>query len=201
MSQDNVSEPTLDLLESRLRRIGFALTGEGDATDLSQDARPAAARLRTLERQLDNLTAKSQTAAQVLALHHEHPSVFHADTSSRHQLAPASLASVVLAHAQSYQRLSQQSSALSNLSVPDPTSLVPLVNLQARIDKVAVKHSEMTQQAAALRTRSAQLLELWYQSGVLGMSERWTHWEECLRDVEILVRRMEAARKREIDAV
>ena len=32
---------------------------------------------------------------------------------------------------------------------------------------------------------------------VVGMSERWAEWEERVRDVEILVRRMEAAKKRD----
>lgn len=199
MTEIDISHQTLDLLESRLRRVTFALTG-GTVEDIDQDPRStAASRLRILETKLTNLASKSSTASQTLDLYHQNPSIFNADSlaSAPQDLPPSALASLVLAHAQSYQRMRTQLSSLENVTIQEPAALVPLVDLQPQIEQVAAKQTQLALQVASLRARSAKLLETWYTQGVLNMSEHWADWEERLRDVEILTRRMEAAKKRE----
>ena len=59
------------------------------------------------------------------------------------------------------------------------------------------RSKEQAKEFAELRARSAKVVEQWYENGVLDMGEKWADWEERLRDCEILVRRNEAAKKRE----
>ena len=59
------------------------------------------------------------------------------------------------------------------------------------------KQEQQAEELAELRARSAVVVEKWYSEGVLKMGERWADWEERLREGEILIRRREAAKKRE----
>lgn len=201
LNADTVTQETVHHLEIRLRRIQYVLTGDSESrVDLGSDSRDTiAARLRTLDRNLTSLTTKSTTAAQVLKLQRDHASVFHPalNENSTDGLPSAALASIVLAHAQSYELMHKQLGIVSDLALPSPAALVPLVELQTRIDSTEARQNQLSLQVASLRSRSASLLESWYTSGVLDMSEQWTDWEERLRDIEILVRRLEAAKKRE----
>jgi hypothetical protein len=86
---------------------------------------------------------------------------------------------------------------LQDFTVPDPSSATKLIELQPRIDQARVKQVAQAQQFAELRARSAKAVETWYEGGLLGMDEQWADWEERLRDAEILIRRREAAKKRE----
>ena len=45
---------------------------------------------------------------------------------------------------------------------------------------------------AELRTRSARVIQRWYEVGVLGESECWSEWEGRVVEVEKRVRREEA---------
>lgn len=44
---------------------------------------------------------------------------------------------------------------------------------------------------AELRTRSARVIQRWYEVGVLGESECWSEWEGRVVEVEKRVRRAE----------
>lgn len=80
--------------------------------------------------------------------------------------------------------------------MPDPAALTPLVDIVPRIEKARVKQDKQAAELAELRARSARAVEEWYTGGVLGMGERWTEWEERVKEAEILVRRKEAYKKR-----
>ncbi|KAK3719980.1 hypothetical protein LTR37_004103 [Vermiconidia calcicola] len=194
---------TLSLLEERIRRVKYVINGHNDwDTEWppeAQDGGSATSRLRALERSLQSLAAKSPTVTEVLALQRKYPELLHTSSTSDvpTSLSTASLASLILAHSQLYQTVSARLSQLQNISVPDPSSAAKLIELQPRIEKVRVKQETQSKEISELRARSAKVVEMWYQGGVLGMGEQWAEWEERLRDAEILVRRREAARKRE----
>ena len=198
---------TLLLLEERLTRVDYALYGRKNDEDEDEDEQEAtaqhtgsaAARLRNLERALQSLAAKSPTVTDVLTLQTRHSHLFHPIISSSvpSALQPASLASLILAHSQLYHSLSTRLSQLQDTSIPDPSATANLVELRPRIEKAQVKQRAQAQELADLRARSAKVVETWYEDGILGMGDRWAEWEERLRDAEILVRRREAARKRE----
>ena len=205
-SQETAAQ-TLLLLEERLRRVDYALYGRKNDEDEDEDEQEAkarhtgsaAARLRNLERALQSLAAKSSTVTDILTLQNRHSDLFRPTISSSvpSALQPASLASLILAHSQLYHSLSTCLSQLQDTSIPDPSAIANLVELRPRIEKAQVKQRAQAQELADLRARSAKMVETWYEDGVLGMGDRWAEWEERLRDAEILVRRKEAARKRE----
>ena len=198
-SQQAAAE-TLSLLEDRLNRVNYILNGDSEEAVQQQPAskHPASAsvRLRTLERNLQSLASSSPAVADVLALQKKHPEFFNPD-SSPESLPAASLASLILAHSQLYQSVATHLSKLQDLSVPDPGAATKLIELHPRIQKAREKQTAQAEEFAELRARSAQVVEKWYEGGVLGMGEQWAEWEERLRDAEILVRRREAAKRRE----
>jgi hypothetical protein len=197
---------SLDSLEARLQRISYAINGDQDedasTTPRSADG-TAASRLQKLETQMQTLASKSSTADMVLKLQSQHPNLFNQTNSAEqpNTLPLPSQASLVLSHAQLYSRISGQLQSLQETNVPDPTSASKLRELQPRIDKAAARQEQQAAELAELRSRSAAAVERWYETGVLGMAERWAEWEERMRDVEIVVRRLEAVKKREEELV
>lgn len=205
--QDPASAPSLDLLEARLQRINYALNGDNETEDASTTHRPAdstaALRLRNLERQMQLIASRSSAAEEVLNLQSKHPEIFDrtTDANQPNTLSLGPQAALVLSHAQLYSRISGQLQSLNDTSIPDPTSASKLRDLQPRIAKAAARQERQAIELADLRSRSAAAVEQWYETGVLGMAERWAEWEERMRDVEIVVRRLEAMKKREEEVV
>lgn len=204
-SSKETAATSLLLLEERLRRIDYVLHGnkerdKDETTPKPQHSGSASARLRQLEHKLHSLATKSPIIPEILALQKQHPTVFHPDSSSVPESLPlASLATLPLAHEKLYHSLSTQLQQLqdSSRNIPDPVVAAKLVELRPRIEKLATKQEQQMGELAELRARSAKVVETWYEGGVLEMGERWAEWEERLRDAEILVRRREAAKKRE----
>lgn len=202
VSKETAAE-TLSLLEERLQRVDYVLNGNtnGDAEDSTATAaKPSAtARLRALERTLQAIAAKSTTVSDILFLQHKHPELFHTSPLSdvRDTLPPSSLPALVLAHSQLYHSVSARLPQVQDASMPDPSVAAKLIELRPHIEQLQSKQDAQATEFAKLRTRSAQAVEAWYEGGVLNMGERWAEWEERLRDAEIVVRRREAAKKRE----
>jgi len=191
---------TLQLLEERLARIEFVVNGDSQETTKSQSQASANTRLRNLERALRSLSAKSYAVCDILELHRNHPEIFHpADSSAAPSaLPPASLAQLILAHENLYKTSASQLSTLNDSrSIPDPVALTSLISMQPRIQKLEAKQREQAKEFAELRARSAKVVENWYENGVLDMGDKWADWEERLKEVEILVRRQEAAKRRD----
>jgi hypothetical protein len=198
---------SLDSLEARLQRISYALAGDQEIEDAPTTPRSgdgtAASSLRKLETQMQTLASRSSTVDQVLKLQANHPNLFSQDNGAEqpNTLALPSQAALVLSHAQLYSSISGQLQSLQETDVPDPTSASKLRELQPRIDKAAARQEQQATELAELRSRSAAAVEKWYETGVLGMAERWAEWEERMRDVEIVVRRLEAVKKRDEELV
>jgi hypothetical protein len=198
---------SLDSLEARLHRISYALNGDQDieeaSTTPSLENGTAASRLRNLERQMQTLASKSSVVDQVLKLQSKHPEIFTGANGAEqpNTLPLPSQAALVLSHAKLYSTISGQLQSLQESSVPKSTSASKLRDLQPRIDKAAARQEQQAIELAELRSRSAAAVEKWYETGVLGMAERWAEWEERMRDVEIVVRRMEAVKKRDEELV
>lgn len=202
MASKETAADTLALLEERLRRVDYVLNGDEqarDTTEPSPSSGSATARLRRLENMLQQLVARSPSAADVLALRKAHPSIFdHTSTDAPSTLPPAAqLAALVLAHAHLYTSVSVNLTQLQDTHLPDAAALVKLVDLQPRMDKARAKQDLQAKEFAELRARSAKAVEKWYEDGVLGMGDTWAGWEERVRDAEIVVRRREAAKRRE----
>ncbi|GAB1741706.1 hypothetical protein NU219Hw_g7119t1 [Hortaea werneckii] len=206
MSQRTAAD-TLALLEERIRRIDHLLHGHttlnSSLHENDQDSPPssATARLRKLERSLASLLDRSPAAHQAIALQKSHPHLFSSTSTTSTDLPTSTLATLVLAHSHLYTNLSTQLTQLQTTPLPDSTPLTHLIDLQSRINKLQTKQHEQAQELADLRSRSALAVEKWYTGGVMAMGEQWADWEERVREVEILVRRREATRRREEEGV
>lgn len=206
-SQDTAAQ-TLSMLEERLQYVDYLVNGDGKTAEAQRRASratptstgSATARLRNLERALKALAAKSYAVADLLQLHKQHPDLFHPTDAQTlpSTLPPAALAQLILAHEQLYKSSATQLTTLNeNNAIPDPAVMAKLVALQPRIDKAAAKQKEQLHEFHELRVRSMRIVEGWCEKGVLEMGGNWADWEEKLRECEILVRRHEAAKRRE----
>jgi len=65
---DQTATETIDLLEARLRRIEFAISGQVESTSSSSNAAPATQRLASLEHSLHQLASKSRVIQELLKL-------------------------------------------------------------------------------------------------------------------------------------
>jgi hypothetical protein len=55
------------------------------------------------------------------------------------------------------------------------------------------------QEMAGLRSRSASVIQQWYELGVLGGGECWTEWEGRVANAEKVVRREEMYRAKRME--
>ncbi|KAF2862119.1 hypothetical protein K470DRAFT_23760 [Piedraia hortae CBS 480.64] len=189
---------TIAQLEDRLRHVEYAV--HGNASDFQPSStQPAISRLRTLEKGLASLAAKHPSVALILELQKKHPSIFNPSPfPDSTDLAPAALAQLVLAH---YSLVASAAANLAQLesqsAVPDSQAFAKLVALSGRIADAMERQRRQMDEVSELRLRSARVVQKWYENGVLETGESWASWDERLKDVEIVVRRREAARRRD----
>lgn len=191
---------TLSMLEERLARINFLVNGDGIPTTASHGHGNASTRLRALEKSLKTLASRSPPVSDLLELQNQLPELFGPSStqSTPSTLPPEALAQLLLAHEQLFKKTATQLSTLNeNKEIPDASQLSKLIAMRPRMEKLEARQKEQAKEFAELRARSAKVVEQWFENGVLDMGEKWADWEERLRDCEILVRRNEAAKKRE----
>ena len=82
--------------------------------------------------------------------------------------------------------------------MPSAESSASLIALQPRLDQLSLRQDAQAYEVADLRSRSAAVIERWYELGVVGKSECWTEWEGRLVDVEKKTRRKELHRAEDI---
>jgi len=86
---------------------------------------------------------------------------------------------------------------LRELPVPDTSALASIPALHDRLVKVEATQHAQTSELQALRTRSATALSQWYQQAMLQDGKQWSEWESRLARIELLLRRKDAADRRE----
>ncbi|KAJ9612561.1 hypothetical protein H2200_004158 [Cladophialophora chaetospira] len=202
---------TLALLETRLHRLEFLLSGGSD-----DDGYPPAtttpgsgngtlrARLDALEASLAKLKRLTGTPGSVIRdvdrLSSAYPDLFgqtttSLDTSKAEDLS--TLASIVLAHAALYPETSSRLSSLQTLQVPPADQSSKLLSLMPKLEQLRQEDQRMQDEVRDLRERSARCLEWWVKVGVVGMDDVWENWEKRITDVERNVIRWEHRAKEE----
>ncbi|KAI9698559.1 MAG: hypothetical protein M1820_007449 [Bogoriella megaspora] len=197
---ENISLETLELLEARLQRLEYTITGNAHpAPRTLPHASTITTRLERLEKQLQNLATKSSSVAELLRLQAHDPTLFSPSTTNSppSSLSPSQLSALILSSAPLFSETTSRLTSLSDLPVPSTSSLASLITLQPRITKAARRQAEQQREIAELRARTASVLERWYEIGVLGVGEQWVGWQERLEKVERGVRRVEGVRARE----
>ena len=191
---------TLALLESRLHRLEFLLSGSADFNGIPEaTTRPVksddtiASRLKALEDDLTRLTANSTLVQDMLRLQARFPDLFgiSGPTTKQKSTDPSTEASVVLAQASSFPETASRLSSLQDLTIPRAEDSAKLVELQPRLEKTKEVQDRQLKQMAELRESSARIVERWVSEGVVGSGEAWAEVEARVRDVEKGVRRVE----------
>ncbi|KAJ5562667.1 hypothetical protein N7535_002887 [Penicillium sp. DV-2018c] len=205
LESDAVAGATIELLEARLRRLTYILTGNTDWNGVPiAPEKPASSdetvtrRLARLEKELEQLSRSIPAVRDVLQLHDRNHDLFQ--TTPPHEipegLTTQTLASIVMSYATAFPETASRLTSLNDLPVPDAQSSAALIELQPQIDRVAQMQSEQAAQISELRIRTARALQRWYDVGLVGSGECWAEWEGRLEDVEREVRRSEVIRQR-----
>lgn len=66
--------------------------------------------------------------------------------------------------------------------------------------KLELLQESQAKEIAELRSRSASVIQRWYELGVLGGGQCWTEWESRVANVEKVVRQEEMHRAKEIES-
>ncbi|KAK6532818.1 hypothetical protein TWF281_006992 [Arthrobotrys megalospora] len=198
---------TLSSLSHRLSRIEHALVGtpllnpQNTSTPLSLHAarinhrdHSIRARLSALEAALTRLANHSKPVHDLLSLHTLYPEIFIDILPSTQPPPPGGLtieekASIVLSSAPHIQGVTSQLVSLRDIAVPDVDTSIKLIELQPRIDKLAVMQEVQGKEMAELRRRSLHVLERWYEVGVEGINECFAEWDERVGRCDRVVRR------------
>lgn len=106
------------------------------------------------------------------------------------------LASIVLSYASAFPETASRLTSLNDLPIPDAEASASLVELQPRLDRLAQVQEEQAKEVSELRTRSARVLQRWYEIGLVGGGECWVDWEGRLEEVDREVRREEVVREK-----
>ncbi|EGX49353.1 hypothetical protein AOL_s00078g386 [Orbilia oligospora ATCC 24927] len=198
---------TLSSLSNRLSRIEHALVGtpllnpQNISTPLSLHAakinhrdHSIRARLSALEAALTRLANHSKPVHDLLSLHASYPEIF-IDILPSTQSPPSGgltieeKASIVLSAAPQVQGVTSQLVSLRDIAVPDVDVSIKLIELQPRVDKLAVMQEVQGREMAELRRRSLKVLERWYEVGVEGVNECFAEWDERVGKCDRVVRR------------
>ncbi|KAB8250772.1 hypothetical protein F9C07_6832 [Aspergillus flavus] len=205
LENEAVAGATIELLESRLRRLTYLLTGDANWTGIpTAPAKPASLdesvsrRLLSLERELERLSRNIPAVRDVLLLHDRFPDLFRPTPpqSLPESLTTQNLASIVLSYASAFPETASRLTSLNDLPIPDTQTSASLIQLQPRLDQLAQVQEEQAKQISKLRVRTARALQRWYEIALVGGGECWAEWEGRLEDVEREVKREEVVRER-----
>ncbi|KAJ5775612.1 Nuclear distribution protein RO10 [Penicillium nucicola] len=205
LESDAVAGATIELLEARLRRLTYLLTGVTDWTGVpTAPEKPASLdetvsrKLAHLEGELAKLSRKVPAVRDVLQLHDQTPDLFQTTPPAEipQGITTQTLSSIVLSYATAFPETASRLTSLNDLPIPDAESSAALIELQPQLDRLARTQAEQAATISELRVRSARVLQRWYEVGVVGNGECWAEWEGRLEDVEREVRRGEVFRER-----
>lgn len=205
---------TLSLLNVRLSRLEYLLKGYSAPTqDVSRNVSGVTAsstsdiptRLRDLETRLNSLKRldglPGNLVRMVDQLRRQYPEVLPLATRdasqdeavSTHELSTR--ASEVLSNSTLFTTTSAHLQTLQTLRIPSANLSANLINATPRLQKLKERQIKLDQEIAQLKSRSADVVEWWMQTGVLGMGELWDDWEDRVTVCERALRREERRRK------
>ncbi|KAL4964903.1 putative nuclear distribution protein RO10 [Aspergillus stella-maris] len=217
---------TLTLLETRLNRLTYLLTGDTSWSGVAEaPSKPrnidetVARRLEKLESDLERLRAREGVVGDLLGVYDRFPDLFKPSSSSLSQSsttqpnpedpdAPDSeiaepipsietQRSILLSLAPSINETSSRLSSLSETPLPSATLSTSLIAQIPRMSALSAKQDAQAKEIAELRVQTANLLRRYYEVSVLGAGEVWGEWEGRLEGVRRGVRRGEVRLERE----
>ncbi|KAJ5149251.1 hypothetical protein N7448_000829 [Penicillium atrosanguineum] len=205
LESEAVAGATIELLEARLRRLSYLLTGATEWTGVPTDPEKPTSheetvsrRVARLERELEKLSRNVPAVGDVIQLHDRFPDLFEPPPTHEvpEGLSTRTLSSIVLSYATAFPETASRLTSLNDLPVPDAQSSADLIELQPKLDSLAQTQAQQAETISELRVRTARVLQRWYEVGLVGGGECWAEWEGRLEDVEREVRRREVAKER-----
>ncbi|POS81198.1 nuclear distribution protein [Diaporthe helianthi] len=204
-SLDRTTLATISLLEARLLRIEQILHGSSSVSAARPAGDSAVESLANLERRFAALISRFRVYADILKLYRIHPSFFQSptpDDPAPSQLDTAALRATVLSFASSFpSTVSALTAVTSDTPVPDPKLSADLVALLPRMKGVEATQLAQEAEIGELRDRSERVVRKWYEERVVGYGSFIAEVEGRVEGVERKVRRAEALRDREAEAV
>ncbi|KAJ5191254.1 uncharacterized protein N7498_010239 [Penicillium cinerascens] len=205
LESEAMAGATIELLEARLRRLSYLLTGATEWTGIpTTPEKPASheetvsRRVARLERELEKLSRSVPAVRDVIQLHDRFPDLFQSPPARKipDGLSTRTLSSIVLSYATAFPETASRLTSLNDLPVPDAQSSAALIELQPKLDRLAQTQAQQAESISELRVRTARVLQRWYEVGLVGSGECWAEWEGRLEDVEREVRRREVIKER-----
>lgn len=117
--------------------------------------------------------------------------------AATHAPSDEAVASLVISHAPLYHSTASRLTSLDDMPVPDASLSADLLSLLPRMKRIDDVQSKQECQVAELADRSAELLERWYNIGIVSMGECWSEWEARIVGSERALRQEQARRRRE----
>ncbi|KIV85151.1 hypothetical protein PV11_00883 [Exophiala sideris] len=189
---------TLALLETRLRRMEFLLTGTSDdhgrplpVTRSAHNSETVWGKLDALQADLARLKKVNGPAGSLLKdidrLSTAYPDLFDpspaaASTPKTEDLS--TLASIVLSHATVYPETASRLSSLQTLQIPLAEQSSLLATLSPKLEECKATEDSIANEVRELRDRSARCLEWWVKIGVIGMGDISEDWERRVGDIQ-----------------
>ncbi|KAL8716430.1 MAG: hypothetical protein Q9220_000337 [cf. Caloplaca sp. 1 TL-2023] len=197
---------TLENLQARLQRIEFYLSGSDDAQQPLEAAistgkdHSIAARLAILENTLHTMRERSPVVHDLLQLQSAHPALFKSSDSDVNAmpsgLSTEEILAIVTAHAPLYPLTASRLISIHDTPIPSTSLSTSLMALQPRLAELESLQETQIRTMAALRARSANAIQRWYELGVLGQGDCWADWEGRMEECEKRVRRVEGEKQR-----
>jgi hypothetical protein len=121
----------------------------------------------------------------------KHPDLFQSISADElpTTLDTSSILSIVLASATSYPSTSSRLTSILEVPVPSAELSAQLIDLQPRIAKVAALQAAQNTEMAALRERTAAVIQRWYTVDILTTGESWAEIEGRFEGMEQKLRR------------
>jgi len=189
---ESIAFNTLLLLEWRLRRLEFMITGQTTpSVDIVSSNEPITNRIQRLQRSLYRLSTNSP----LLRLHGQKPELFR-PSAPQPELSEEQALAVVLSSAPALHATTSQLRALveANPIIPPATSSVLWVQLKPRLEAIGDRQARIGKEVAELRRRSARTVVRWHEVEVLAAGRCWVEWEARVRRVERESARLEHSR-------
>ncbi|RJE24990.1 Nuclear distribution protein, partial [Aspergillus sclerotialis] len=177
LDSDAVAGATIELLEARLHRLTYLLTGDSNWTgEPTPPSKPdsldstVSRRLHRLEKDLEKLSRNVPAVRDVIQLHDHFPDLLKQTPpqSLPENLTTQNLASIVLSYATAFPETASRLASLNDLPIPDAAASASLIELRPQMERVAQMQDEHAKTVAELRVRSARALQRWYEVGLVG---------------------------------
>lgn len=112
-------------------------------------------------------------------------------------LSTSEILAIITASAPAFPQTASRLTTLKDQSIPPTSASTALIALQPRLLHLEREQAGLKREIAELRSRSARIVERWYELGVLGDGECWGEWESRASGCERMVRRLEREKQEE----